>query len=57
MTPSLSAATNMPETKRDAPRPIQHIHAAVQTNLTNNDCEESRDPDKWQKSQKTETLL
>ncbi|GGO62653.1 hypothetical protein GCM10011315_42120 [Roseovarius pacificus] len=45
MTPNMSAATNKRETKRGAPRPIRHMHAAVQPNRAINDCEEKRDPD------------
>lgn len=43
------------ETKRGALRPIRHMHAAVQPNRTNNDCEEKRDPDEGQRSQAMET--
>jgi len=36
------------ETKRGAPRRFRHMHAAVQPNRANNDCEEKRDPDERQ---------
>ena len=45
MTPNMSAATDKRETKRGALRPIRHMHAAVQPNRANNDCEEKLDPD------------
>ena len=48
MTPNMSAATIKRETKRGAPRPFRHMHAAVQPNRTKNDCEEKRDPDERQ---------
>ena len=55
MTPNMSAATIKRETKRGAPRPIRHMHAAAQPNRANSDCEEKRDPDERQRSKRTET--
>jgi len=48
MTPNIGAAINKRETKRGAPHPIRHMHAAVQSNRANIDCEEKRDPDERQ---------
>ena len=45
MTPNESSATDKRETKRGAPQPIRHMHAAAKPNLTKRDCEEKRDPD------------
>lgn len=46
------AATEKRETKRGASQPIRHMHAAAQPNRAISDCEEKRDPDERQRSQK-----
>ena len=44
------------ETKLGAPLPIRHMHAAVQPNRTNNDCEEKLDPDERPDPSKMELI-
>lgn len=52
MTPNIDAATNKRETKRGASKPIRYMHAAAQPNWAISDCEEKRDSDERQRSQK-----
>ena len=51
MTPKMLTAIDKRETKRGALRPIRHMHAAVQPNRANNDCEEKCDPVERHRSQ------